>query len=109
MGRKIDAVRILNEVTVSGTGETHIPWSEKLSFQATGQTTAGAGAVTVDIEASLDGVNFETIITISLTLSTTTTSDSQVIDAAWKHLRANVTAISGTGAAVSVWMGGKGS
>ena len=71
-----------------------------------GVTSAGAGAATIAIEVSNDGTNWVVAGTLSLTLATTVTTTTNTdgfnINAGWKHMRANVTAISGTGAAVTV-------
>ena len=69
---------------------------------------SGTGAVTgtVDIEVSNDGVT--PIATAPLTINlngTTTASDGGVVNAPWKYIRANLTAVSGTGAVVTVLMG----
>ena len=71
-------------------------------------TVTGTGTVTgtVDIEVSNDGVT--PIATAPLTINlngTTTASDGGVVNAPWKYIRANLTAVSGTGAAVTVLMG----
>ena len=71
-------------------------------------TVSGTGTVTgtVDIEVSNDGVT--PIATAPLTINlngTTTASDGGVVNAPWKYIRANLTAISGTSAAVIVLMG----
>lgn len=81
--------------------------SPKATFQAVGTTTAGAGAATIQIQGSnIDDVNaYVTLGTISLTLGTTLVADGFSTDAAWKFVRANITAISGTGASVNVYMG----
>lgn len=75
------------------------------SFQAI-VTGTGAVTATVAIQVSEDGVNWCTTAlgTISLT-GTTTASDGFATASAWKYVRANVTAITGTGASVSVLMG----
>ena len=77
------------------------------TFQAYGTTTAGSGSVTVLIQGSntTDTNSFITLGTITLTLGTTLTSDGFVSNAPWKYVRANVSAISGTGANVTVLMG----
>jgi hypothetical protein len=75
----------------------------KTTFQASGATTSGAGAATVVIQVSNDNSNWITAGTITLTLGTSETSDGFAFDAHWEHVRANVTAISGTGAYVSVF------
>ena len=68
-------------------------------------TVVGTGAVaaTVNIEVSNDNVNFLVLGTVALT-GTTSASDGFASQAQWGYIRANITAISGTGAAVSVMM-----
>lgn len=72
------------------------------TFQA---TVSGTGAVTstVLIQVSNDGTNYITAGTITLS-GTTSATDGFVLDAPWAYVRANVTAISGTSAAVTVTM-----
>ena len=76
------------------------------SFQAVGATTASTGAATVLIQVSNDGVNYITLGTITLTLGTSATSDGFAAINTWEYYRANLSAVSGTGAAVSVYMKG---
>jgi hypothetical protein len=69
-------------------------------------TGTGAVTATITIEYSNDGVNVLSTVGGTITLSgTTTSSDGFTSSAPWKFVRANVTAISGTGATVQVWMG----
>jgi hypothetical protein len=77
------------------------------TFQATGTTTASTGAATIKIQGSnVDDVNsYVDLGTITLTLGTTLTADGFATTAPWRFVRANVTAISGTGASVNVYMG----
>ena len=75
------------------------------TYQASGATTAGAGAAAVAIQCSGNGTNWDTLGTISLTLGTVTVSDSFVSVDRCRYVRGNVTSISGTGAAVSATMG----
>lgn len=80
--------------------------SNQITFQA---TVSGTGAVsaTVDIEVSNDGVNVVDTVAGTIALSgTTSDSDGITVDAPWGFWRANVTAISGTGAAVTVTANG---
>lgn len=72
------------------------------TFQAFGNTTSGAGSATVLVEASNDNTNWITIATITLTLGTAVTTDGASSIAAWKYIRGRVSAISGTGAKVSL-------
>ena len=76
------------------------------SFQAVGNTSASTGAATVLIQVSNDGTNYITLGTITLTLGTAKTSDGFAVTVNWEYYRANVSAISGTGATVSVYMKG---
>lgn len=90
----------------TGTSETKYSFGTKKTFQASGFTSAGAGAVDVVIEASNDeSLPFVSVGTISLTLSTTPVADGFASDAAWKFWRARVDSISGTDAEVTVNMG----
>lgn len=75
------------------------------TFQAT-VTGTGAVTATVVIEVSLDGTNWCSTPAGTITLSgTTTSSDGFTTASSWKYVRANITAISGTGATVVVLMG----
>lgn len=69
------------------------------AFQA---TVAGTGAVsaTVLIQVSNDATNWITLATITLS-GTNSATDGVAMSAAWGFVRGNVTAISGTGAAVT--------
>jgi hypothetical protein len=77
------------------------------TFQATGLTTAGAGAVSVAVQVSNSNLSTDwlTLGTISLVLGTTQTSDGITSNAAWEYVRGVVSSISGTGAVVNLWMG----
>lgn len=72
------------------------------TFQAFGSTTAGAGAAAINVEVSNDNTNWIVSATINLTLGTTVTTDGVAKSENWKYVRGNVTAISGTGAAISL-------
>ena len=97
---------VMKNKTSTGAGG----WVYKDSPHATLQATVtGTGSVsaTVDIEVSNDGVNAVDTVAGTITLSGTTShSDGFTTQhAPWKYIRANVTAISGTGATVNVVMG----
>lgn len=100
---------LLTDATTTATGDTQKPANWTRTFQAYGATSAGAGSATIVIEVS----NVETpstndwitMGTITLTLSTTRSSDGFASTAAWRNVRARITAISGTNATVSVRMG----
>lgn len=95
---------ILPAAIATGAGGLFQPLLRR-SFQLVGTVASGAGAVSVDIEASNDGVNFQVIGTISLALSSTAACDGFASNAAWLNVRANVTSISGTTATVDLFMG----
>lgn len=97
---------MLSAVTATGAGAAVSGVSSYKTFQAKGATTAGAGAATVVVQGSNDdGASWDTVGTISLTLSTTSTSDSFTDTSRYGSYRGNVTALSGTGANVTLSMG----
>ena len=97
---------ILTDRTTTGAGAAFPTANVNMvSFHVSGKTTAGAGAATVKIQVSNDGLVWLDLATVTLTLSTTATSDGFATQAPWVFTRANVTALSGTGASVSVVMG----
>ena len=111
---KSGTVRTLFTPTeATGTGVTSTAtskWNYKDSPDATFQavvTGTGAVTATVVIEMSNDGVNaLETAAgTITLSGTTTSTDGFTTSNAPWKYARARITAISGTGAIVQVYMG----
>lgn len=98
----------LAAVIATGVGAAAQLLGTKRTFHAFGLTSAGAGASTIDIEVSNDGVNFLVIDTLSLTLNTTITAPSQDVyemDNAWVYVRGNVKTLSGTDAAVTLVAG----
>ena len=105
---RVQSMQILTDATATGSGDVIQPWKANRVFQATGLVSASTGAATILIEGSLDNSLWETLDTLSLTLGTTATSDFGVVDAPWRYVRARVTAISGTGATVQVYMGSGG-
>lgn len=96
---------LINAATATGAGAFYVKSGAHATFQASGATTAGAGAVTVKVQVSNDNANWLDLGTISLTLSTGESSDGFASEASWGFVRGNVTAISGTGAAVTLTMG----
>lgn len=93
-------------VTSTGAGSFVYKDSPDTSFQAT-VTGTGAVTATVDIEYSNNGVDVVDTVGGTITLSGTTSHSDGFVsqNAPWKYVRANVTAISGTGATVQVYMG----
>jgi hypothetical protein len=104
---------LLSNATATGAGTAWHPIDTTAlatytyhSFQAVGNTSTSTGAATILIQVSNDGANYITLGTITLTLGTAVTSDGFAVANTWEYYRANVSAISGTGAIVSVYMKG---
>jgi hypothetical protein len=101
-------VKLLSGATTTGAGTAWQPIAKDRTYQA---TVVGTGAVssTVTIEVSNNynpddsSGNWITLATISLS-GATSDSDGASSVVPWKWTRANVTAVSGTGAAVTVVM-----
>lgn len=92
---------MLDAVTATGAGTSFkLPDDGVTSFQASGTTSSGSGSATIVIQVSNYGGNWVTAGTITLTLGTSSTSDGFAFAGKWDNVRANVTAISGTGATV---------
>lgn len=98
-------VSLLDNVTTTVTGHPERSRPIKKTFQAFGITTAGGGSVDVVVEVSNDQNRWETAGVITLTLATSETSDGFQMDASWLWMRGRVSAISGTGAKVSLITG----
>jgi hypothetical protein len=103
---------LLDSATATGAGAGISPKSfsktvVERAFHAKGTTSSGTGAATVVVEVSNTDVNADyiTLGTITLTLGVTSTSDGFTSSAPWEFVRGNVTAISGTGATVTLNMG----
>lgn len=96
---------LLVDATTVAAGTAQDGWTGSKTFQAFGTTSAGAGAATIQVQGSHDGTNWDLLGTITLTLATTTSSDSFTSSDSYSKLRGNVTAISGTGAEVSLIAG----
>lgn len=98
--------KLVNAVTTTGAGGPVSRAPGVSSVLAWGTTSSGAGAATIAVEVSNDGTNWVVAGTIVLVLATTVTTgtntDGFTINAGWAYIRANVTAISGTDAAVTV-------
>lgn len=99
-------VSLIENASAPGQGLKY-PMSRKASFQAVLDANNGVLMnATVDIEVSNDGTNFVTLGTIKLSgTGGTPETDGFTSDAPWAYVRGNVTAISGTGANVSLYMG----
>jgi hypothetical protein len=92
-------------VTSNTTGEREYKDSPTSTFQA---VVSGTGSVTatVNIYGSNDGTNFATTALGTITLSGTTTANNGFTSvSSWKYVRADLTNLTGTGAACYVLMG----
>jgi hypothetical protein len=103
----ITVAALLAAALVTGAGSGVAGVAKTKTFTAYGTTGSGAGAATITIEGSVDGTHWDAtpIGTINLTLGTTASSDSFTSNDRYAFVRAHVTAISGTGASVTVKMG----
>lgn len=101
----LDTTALLSAAITVAAGTAKGGVASRKTYQANGTTTNGAGAATIQVQGSNDGTSWDTIGTISLTLSTTNASDSFSSDDRYAVVRGNVTAISGTGASVNLTMG----
>lgn len=106
----MSAVKLLDavtEITVGAAFQAAADSEGQIKPEQTYQATiVGSGAVTatVLIQFSNDNVGWITGATITLS-GTGSASDGFSSNAAWKYRRANLTAISGINAAVTVTMG----
>lgn len=104
--RKPASVVLLSAVTTTGAGEVHELWGAMRTYSAYGSTSAGSGSATITIEVRNDtAAPWITMGTITLTLGTSATTDGLSSIVPWRYTRANVTAISGTGATVTAYAG----
>lgn len=104
--RKVGVLPLLSNSTATGSSDAAEPWHTNRTFEAYGSTGSGSGAATIVIEVrNSEASDWHTMATISLTLSSTVSGDGFASSAAWRYVRARLSAISGTGAAVSVNLG----
>ncbi len=104
--RKVGVLPLLAAATATGSSAQVEPYHTNRTFEAYGTTSSGSGAATVVIEVRNSELSdWHTLATITLTLGTTTAGDGAVSSAAWRYVRARLSAISGTAATVGVNMG----
>jgi len=103
---QVQVGKLLDAVVVTGTSDWMAMPKEGFTVQG---TVAGTGAVTASITLEVSNDKIGAIAlgpTPVISLSgTTTASDGFSVDAKWAFLRATLTAVSGTGAAVTVSVG----
>lgn len=105
---KPSANYLLQGAIATGASASQQPWAPPYTWQARGIVSASTGAATILIEVSDNNVDWITMGTISLTLSTTMATDGFTSGAPWPFVRANITSLSGTNATVDVWLAGMG-
>ncbi len=97
---------LLGATATTGVGQAFTNYAERSTYQVTGKTSAGSGSATVRVEVSNDELDWLEAATVTLALvAAEYSSDGFVLCAPWRFVRANVVAISGTGAFVIVNMG----
>lgn len=97
--------KILSAVTTTGAGASYtLPEGRRGEAYQAAVVGTGAVSATVAVEVSNDETNWDTLGTITLS-GTTSDSDGFASIAPWCFVRGNVTAISGTGAAVTLTVG----
>jgi hypothetical protein len=102
-----------NYIASGGTlvGKTGFRSDNIVSFQALGAVVSGVGAATVLVQGSNEptpsSASWFTLDTLSLTLGTTVTQDNGSHSAPTKWIRANVSAVTGTGANVACYLASK--
>jgi hypothetical protein len=106
MSRNTAPVTILTSQTTQAAGNLIPGWAGPKSYSAWGTTSSGTGSATIQIQGSNNaGTTWDLIGTITLTLGTAVTGDGFTSQDCYASTRANVSAISGTGASVSAAMG----
>ena len=98
-------IPLLTAATTAAPGTSVSGISAAKTYHASGTTSSGTGAATVLVQGSHNGAAWDTIGTITLTLGTVAMGDGFSSNDRYGLLRGNVTAISGTGAAVSLTVG----
>jgi hypothetical protein len=91
--------------TGAGAGYTAQKATGNKTFQAVGTVSNSTGSVTLNVECSITGTSWDVLGTITLALTTTASSNSFTSSDRCAQVRGNVTAISGTGASVSLYLG----
>ena len=98
---------ILNGATAIGPGSalTGIRSSGNKTYQVYASTTSGTGTASVSVEGSINGAMWDAIGSVTLSLTTSPTSNSFTSADRFTQVRGNVTALTGTGATATVLIG----
>lgn len=110
---KIRVHQFYNDRTTTSTISAIEPlksWTGIKTFQATGTTSAGAGAATIIVYGSNANstvvTDWAVLCTITLVLGTTSSGDACTTNADFAYNQVRVSAISGTDASVDVYVAG---
>lgn len=96
---------LLTSAAAPVTGAFVKPGGVGFSVIASGITSSGAGAASIVIEGSHDGVTPITLATIALVLGATVIAEGFGSYVPYRYVRARLVSISGTGAAISATVG----
>jgi len=94
---------LLVNATTTGVGETKAPTGPNRTYFFTAVADAGAnGSASIDIEVSLDSIDWLKIATVSFSnINDTKESNSFSSLSAYKYLRANIQSILGAGMTIN--------
>jgi hypothetical protein len=96
---------LLNAQTTTNTGNPfEPPMGGVRTYAATLTCSSGNCTATVLYEVSMDKVAWITMATTTFSSAASPQADGFVSDSTWPYVRASVTAITGTNAAVSAYM-----
>lgn len=94
---------LLNAVTATGAGSQFAFHNYPRTSFVCSETGTGTVTATVNVEVSQDGVTWFALATFSMSGTNASNSTTTAIEA-YPYVRGNVTAISGTGAAITLNM-----
>lgn len=102
----VTTIPLIKSAAATGAGDSFEGTSRPKTYQASGLVSASTGSAVIAIQGSNNGgASWDTIGTITLSLTTTRTSDSFTSLDRYKSIRANVTTLSGTNASVQATAG----
>lgn len=104
-GTRASLATIVSGATTTGNKAAVRGLNVNKTYEFVGSTTAGTGTAVIGIQGSNLQTSWTTIATTSLSLSATPTSATAAGTDRWVWLRAVVTTLTGTGAAVSITAG----
>lgn len=100
---QVKTVTLFTDKTATGVSAVIEPWGTRRTVTAT-ITGSGAVSATLVVQVSNDGTNFATLQSLSLS-GTDADIKIHATDAAYRYMRLDLSAISGTSAAVTAIIG----